>query len=170
AFVCRKAGATADKWLIDAGAKGKSAAQTAGPASAAALNYELLNTFREKFLADLNTIPRYTRAASETMNALRAQDWSAYWPQELAGQDRLKNFVVELFLSGNGSLIFSNAFVQWASSEVFRRARPRVLVARFGMRAKPKPFTGIAIFENQGKVSIVADADDPENSAVDAGI
>ncbi len=159
-----------DRWLIDAAAKGGSAVQSGEPASVSYLNWELLNPFREKFLADLNTIPRDTHTASETMNALRAQDWSAYWPRELAGKDRLKNFVVELFLTGNGSLIFSNAFVQWASSEVLRRARPHVLVARFGMRAKPKPFTGIAIFENQAKLSTVPDADDPENSAIDAGI
>ncbi len=160
----------ADKWLIDAGTKGGSALQPGGFASASHLNCEWLNPFREKFLSDLNTIPRDTHTASETMNVLRAQDWSAYWPRELAGQDRLKNFVVELYLSGNGSLIFSNAFVQWASSEVLRRARPQVLVARFGTRPKPKPFTGIAIFENQAAVSTVPDADDPENSAIDAGI
>lgn len=159
-----------DRWLIDAGAKSGSEVQTGAAGSASCLNCEVLNSFREKFLADLNTIPRDTHTASDTMNTLRARDWSAYWPAELAGQDRLKNFVVELFLSGNGSLIFSNAFVQWASSEVLRRARPRVLVARFGMRAKPKPFTGIAIFENQSKVSTIPDADDPENSALDAGI
>jgi hypothetical protein len=51
-----------------------------------------------------------------------------------------------------------------------RRARPRALVARFGIRPKPKPFTGIAIFENQAKVSTLPDANDPENSAIDAGI
>lgn len=49
-------------------------------------------------------------------------------------------------------------------------ARPRVLVARFGMRTKPKPFTGIAIFENQHIISSLPDVDDPENSAIDAMI
>ena len=67
-------------------------------------------------------------------------------------------------------MIFSNAFVEWAASEAFRRARPRVLVARFGMRSKPKPFTSIAVFENQNRVSTVPNADDPENSAIDAAI
>jgi hypothetical protein len=44
------------------------------------------------------------------------------------------------------------------------------MVARFGMRSKPKPFTSIAIFENQQRVSSLPDVDDPENSAVDAAI
>jgi hypothetical protein len=38
------------------------------------------------------------------------------------------------------------------------------------MRSKPKPFTSIAIFENQQRVSSLPDVDDPENSAVDAVI
>ena len=72
------------------------------------------------------------------------------------------------FLSGNGALNFSNAFVEWASSEALRRARPRVIVARFGLRTKPKPFTSIAIFENQQSISTLPDVDDAEGSAVDA--
>ena len=43
-----------------------------------------------------------------------------------------------------------------------------VVVARFGLRSKPKPFTGIAIFENQQKISALHDTDDPEGSAIDA--
>ncbi|MGA3264085.1 MAG: hypothetical protein ABSC47_08580 [Terracidiphilus sp.] len=65
---------------------------------------------------------------------------------------------------------FSSAFVEWAASEALRRARPRTIVARFGMRSKPKPFTSIAIIENQQKVSTLPDVDDPENSAIDAVI
>jgi hypothetical protein len=42
------------------------------------------------------------------------------------------------------------------------------MVARFGMRSKPKPFTSIAVFENQQRISSLPDVDDPENSAVDA--
>jgi hypothetical protein len=38
------------------------------------------------------------------------------------------------------------------------------------MRSKPKPFTSIAIFENQQRVSTLPDVDDPENSAIDAAI
>jgi len=43
-------------------------------------------------------------------------------------------------------------------------------VARFGMRSKPKPFTSIAIFENQQRVSSLPDVVDPANSAIDAVI
>ena len=91
-------------------------------------------------------------------------------PRKLTASHRLRKFMIDLYLSGNGALIFSNAFVEWAASEVLRRARPRTIVARFGMRSKPKPFTSIAIFENQQRVSSLPDVDDPENSAIDAAI
>lgn len=161
----------ADSWLIDAGTTNAAGSiNLVENSPIACLNYQRLRPLREKFLAGLNTVPRDTHTASENINILRSENWSAYWPPEFAAQDRLQNFVVELFLSGNGSLIFSNAFVQWASSEALRRARPRVLIARFGMRTRPKPFTGIAIFENQSKVSTLPEVDDPENSAIDAAI
>ncbi len=160
----------ADAWLIDAAAKPGNAIAPAGFLAASCLNFSLLNPLRERFLAELNTIPRDTDTASQTMLEMRQKDWSRWWPTELAGQDRLRNFVVDLYLSGNGALIFSDAFVEWAASEVLRRARPHVLVARFGVRSRPKPFTSIAIFEDQTKVSTIPDTDDPVNSAVDAAI
>jgi len=100
--------------------------------------------------------------------AIRTENMEAWRPAGLKSQPRLSRFLVDLYLSGNGALIFSNAFVQWAACEALRRARPRVLVTRFGLRAKPKPFTGIAIFENQRRVSALPEVDDPQGSSVDA--
>jgi hypothetical protein len=167
--LAQQGGEPSDVWLIDAEARpGKVVAPTAFPG--ASLSYSLLDPFRARFLSELNTIPRDTHVASQIMDTLWKKDWSHWWPEQLVGQDRLRHFVVELYLSGNGALIFSNAFVEWAASEVLRRARPRALVARFGLRNKPKPFTSIAIFENQTKVSAVPDTPDPESSALDAAI
>jgi hypothetical protein len=132
------------------------------------LSYAVLKSFRDKFLEKTNTIPKNIQATDQIVAALRREDWQPWWPAELAGQHRLHHFVMEVFLSGNGALIFSNAFVEWAASEALRRARPRVLVARFGMRSKPKPFTSIAIFENQQRISTLPGVDDPEGSAIDA--
>lgn len=159
--------ASADCWLIDADAglgtfPGPSAVQ------ASVLEYRVLREFRDQFLAQVNTVPKDIEATDRILTGMRKQNWNVWWPPSLQGQNRLRSFVVDLFLSGNGALIFSNAFVQWACSEALRRARPRLIVGRFGVRAKPKPFTGIAIFENQQKISAMRDVDDPEGSAVDA--
>src|SRR5208282_1944621 len=110
-------------------------------------SYAALKPFRDKFLAELNKTPKDIQATDQIISNLRLESWEGWglWPAEVANLPRLRKFVIDLFLSGNGSLIFSNAFVEWAASEALRRARPSVMVIRFGMRAKPKPFTGIAI-------------------------
>ncbi len=157
-------------WVIDGEGPLAQAIHPASVPQASCLSYAQLDPFRREFLADMNVVPRDLHEASDTITMLERRDWSEWWPHELAGQDRLKNFVVDTYLSGNGALIFSNAFAQWTSSEVLRRARPRLLVARFGLRNKPKPFTSIALFEDQTKVSPLPDTPDPENSAIDAAI
>ncbi|MDR3777130.1 MAG: hypothetical protein P4K97_09560 [Terracidiphilus sp.] len=155
-------------WLIDAEEMLNSTLAGATPSTLSSLSYAVLKPFRDKFLEATNTIPKNIQGTDQVVAALRRQDWQRWWPAELAGQTRLYNFVMDLFLTGNGALIFSNAFVEWAASEALRRARPRVMVARFGMRSKPKPFTSIAIFENQQRISTLPDVDDPEGSATDA--
>ncbi|WP_420238459.1 hypothetical protein ACOBR2_02325 [Telmatobacter bradus] len=153
-----------DLWLIDAGAE----LPKLPPAMAEQLRYAHLLPFRDRFLEQVNTIPKNIAVSDHTLNEVRHQNWERWSSDELKDQPRLRNFSVDLFLSGNGALIFSSAFVEWASSEALRRARPRALVARFGMRGKPKPFTGIAIFENQQHINTLPDVDDPEGSAIDA--
>ena len=161
--------ATADRWLIDADAGLGGELSSAHP-PAQLLEYSVLKSFRDEFLRQVNTVPKDISATDQILAHVRGEDWDALWPESLKGQDRLRRFVIDVFLSGNGALIFSNAFVQWSSSEALRRARPRLLVSRFGLRSKPKPFSGIAIFENQQKVSALRDEVDPVGSAIDARI
>jgi hypothetical protein len=71
-------------------------------------------------------------------------------------------------LSGNGSLVFNNSFVQWGASEALRRAQPQFLLAGFGIRPKLKPFSSAVLFEDQHRANPVADADDPSGSLIDA--
>jgi hypothetical protein len=155
---------SSDLWLIDA----DSTLSQYSSVPAYSLSYSSLKTIRVKFLAAVNTVPKDIQASDQILESVRRQDWSHDWPTELVNHPKLRNFVIDLFLSGNGALIFPNAFVEWAACEAMRRARPRVLIARFGMRAKPKPFTGIAIFENQQHISSLPDENDPEGSAIDA--
>ncbi len=157
-------------WFIDAGHCQASAPSTATINAISSLSFTELKPFKDRFLAELNTIPRDMSEADKTITVLRQTDWTQWCPVAWKGQRRLQRFVVDLFLTGNGSLIFPNSFVEWGASEAFRRARPQVVVARFGMRYKPKPFSSIAIFEDQDKVSTLPDQDDPTGSAADAVI
>jgi hypothetical protein len=155
-----------DVWLIDGGATPSQSA----PSGASVLNYARLTTFREAVLARIDSIPKNIAATDQTLATIRNQNWDAWYPPELMDRAPLRRFLIDLYLSGNGSLIFSNSFVEWAASEAIRRARPRVLVARFGLRPRPKPFTGIAIFENQQRINTLPEIDDPTGSALDANV
>ena len=157
-----------DLWLIDAGTGLPTTSVSTGAASA--LTCASLSPLRERVLAQVNTVPKSIEVTDQTLASIRSKSWDPWWPPELEHDPRLRKFVIDLYLSGNGALIFSNAFVEWAASEAIRRARPRVLFARFGLRAKPKPFTGIAIFENQQRISALPDVDDPQGSAIDAAV
>jgi hypothetical protein len=160
--------ASSDLWLIEADSYPVGSLASTAPRNFCSLNYASLNPLRDRFLAEANTVPKNIAGSDQVLAALRRQDWDGLWPAEIASQPQLRNFLIELFLSGNGALIFANAFVEWAASEALRRARPRGMVVRFGMRNKPKPFTGLAIFENQRRISTLPDVNDPEGSAIDA--
>jgi hypothetical protein len=162
---------SSDLWLIDAEGKlNATLSSLPSPPAASSLSFAALKPFRDRFLTELNKAPKSIQITDEVVANLRRESWEGWnlWPADVARQPRLRQFVIDLFLSGNGALIFSNSFVEWAASEALRRARPRVMVVRFGMRSKPKPFTSIAVFENQQRISSLPDVDDPENSAVDA--
>jgi len=80
---------------------------------------------------------------------------------------RVREFVRALFLSGNGSLVFNNSFVQWGASQALKRVQPQALLACFGIRPKLKPFSSVVLFEDQSRSNPVPDEDDPAGSLVD---
>jgi len=163
-----------DFWMIDAGhALGvalSGATPSATSPAATSLSYVELQKFREKFLDRQNWV-RKDLADLDTVYAnLRQMDVTSWSPPGIANRLAAKEFVKELFLSGNGADVMSNSFVEWGASEALRRARPSVLVARFGTRNKPKLFTSLAALENQEKASPLPDVVDLEGSAVDAAM
>ena len=68
---------------------------------------------------------------------------SAYWP----------NLHAPTLLSGNGTLLINNTFVEWATVQAIRRARPSVMLASFGIRNKVKPFSSLLIYADQEKAN-----------------
>lgn len=85
----------------------------------------------------------------------------------IGAKPRVREFVRSLLLSGNGSLVFSNSFVQWGASETLWRVQPQVLLACFGIRQKLKPFSSAVLFEDQSRANPIPDEDDPAGSLVD---
>ena len=177
ALSSRPNSAPADTWLLDAGSHLVSAAlqQTSSSASATApsatvLSYERLSTFRENFSREVNTMRKDLADADAVYDRLRKVDVTPWCPPEVAPVPVIREFLRSLYLSGNGALIFGNSFVEWSASEAFRRARPSLLVAQFGVRSKPKPFTSVAVFENPDEINPLPSVDDLPGSSLDAQV
>jgi hypothetical protein len=156
-----------DTWVIDAG-KGLVEPLAIQALDTILLSYVRLGPYRENFSHEMNTMRKDLADADTVYDQLRQVDVSGWCPPEVGSDPAVREFVRSLFLSGNGAVIFGNSFVEWASSEAFRRARPTFLAAKFGVRSKPKPFTGVAVFDNPDKVNPLPAVDDFEGSAVDA--
>ena len=167
------AAAHADTWVIEAGTE-LIDSLVAGKTSAAAvsnpvlLSYGRLDSCRQNFSHEMNTMRKDLADADAVFDRLRQVEIAPWCPTEVAADPAVMEFVRSLYLSGNGAVIFGNSFVEWAASEAFRRARPSLVVARFGVRSKPKPFTGVAVFDNPDQVNPLPAVDDFEGSAVDA--
>ena len=163
----------AHTWIIDAGKGLVDTVLSSDPGmathpTAIVLGFARLERYRQSFSHEMNTMPKDLAAADQVFDHLRKVDVLPWCPAEVAADPAIREFVRALYLSGNGAVIFGNSFVQWAASEAFRRARPSFLAAQFGVRSKPKPFTGVAVFDNPDEVNPLQAVDDLPGSAVDA--
>jgi len=135
-----------------------------------ALSFEGLAPVRREFLRRLNLIKKNLRSADQTYEDLRRLDLGPLLSARLGSQPRLVGFIRDLFLSGNGSMLFGNSFVEWGASEAMRRAQPQVMVCLFGIRTRLKPFSSVVLFEDQSRANPVPEQEDPAASLIDAQI
>jgi hypothetical protein len=163
----------AETWVVDAGRGAVDAVLTSEPSAATAprgilLSHARLEKYRQSFSHEMNTMRKDLADADAVFDRLRKVDVTPWCPAEVAADPAIREFLRALYLSGNGAVIFDNSFVEWASSEALRRARPAFLAATFGVRSKPKPFTSVAVFDSPDQVNPLPAVDDPEGSSVDA--
>ena len=85
----------------------------------------------------------------------------------LHAADVVQAFVRDVFLTGNGTLFVNNTFVEWAAVQALRRAQPRLLVARYGVRDKMKPFSSLLLFSQPRASDQIPLIEDPVGSFVD---
>jgi hypothetical protein len=135
--------------------------------SATVLSWTALEGLRRTFMEQLNGVRRDLKSVDETHEELKRMDIRKLLDGPTGSEPRVREFVRGVLLSGNGSLLFGNSFVQWSASETLRRVQPQVLVAGFGIRPKLKPFSSVSLFEDQNRSNPVKDEDDPAGSLVD---
>ena len=131
------------------------------------LSFAALGPARKAFLQRLNVIKKDLHSADQAFDDLRHLDLSPLLSKGLGRDLRLSSFIRDLLLSGNGALLFGNAFVEWGASEAMRRAQPQLLICSFGIRRRLKPFSSVAVFEDQGRANPAPEQDDAPSSLID---
>ena len=81
--------------------------------------------------------------------------------------DVVQGFVRDVLLTGNGTLFVNNTFVEWAAAQALRRAQPRVLAVRYGVRDKMKPFSSLLLFSQPRTSDVIPLIEDPVGSFID---
>lgn len=136
--------------------------------SVTGLSYDLLREYREELMTAL-----YGKVLAGVENP---QAFAAYArslkvaPSPAAllySADILQAFVRDTFLTGNGTLFVNNTFVEWAAVQALRRAQPRMLVTRFGVRHKFRPFSSMLLFSQPRGSDQTPLVEDPAGSFVD---
>jgi len=161
-----------DAWLIEshealhALCDGRGGETSAG--SLTGLSYDRLRAYRDDLTRALN---RKIQSGVESPQAFAAYARSLQIVPPagalLASTDVLLAFVRDVLLTGNGTLLMNNTFVEWAAVQALRRAQPRILVTRFGVRDRLKPFSSMVLFSQPRATDRMPVAQDPVGSFVD---
>jgi hypothetical protein len=161
-----------DAWLIEshealhALCEGKDSAASA--ASLTGLSYDRLRPYRDELTRALN---RKVQSGVESPQAFAAYARALQIVPPagtlLYPADVLLAFVRDVLLTGNGTLLMNNTFVEWAAVQALRRAQPRILVTRFGVRDRLKPFSSMVMFAQPRASDRIAVAPDPAGSFID---
>jgi hypothetical protein len=132
------------------------------------LSYDRLRSFRDDLTRTLNA---KIQSGVESPQAFAAYARSLRINPApgalLHADDVLLAFVRDVLLTGNGTMIVNNTFVEWAAAQALRRAQPRMLVTRFGVRDKLKPFSSMIMFSQARPTDHVPVVQDPAGSFVD---
>jgi len=156
-----------DAWIVEAG-QALHALCEEGKTRATGLSYDRLRTYRETLARSLyKRVLEGVSGPQELAAYVRALDVAPPEGALLSSDGVLRAFVRDVLLGGNGSLLVSNTFVEWSAVQALKRAQPRLLVARFGVRDKMKPFSSLLLFSTPRPTDEVPILEDPLGSFVD---
>ena len=132
------------------------------------ISFDALEAYRTRLMREVQRITeveqlRGPRELGERLKQLpiRAEEGG------YAKDPLLAEFLRATLLSGNGTLLVNNTFVEWACAQALRRARPLLLAAGFGIRNKVKPFSSLLIYTDQDKATQIPTQADTLGSYVD---
>jgi hypothetical protein len=131
-------------------------------------SYAALETYRRRLMTEVDRLVRSEEIRGPRQLSARLKELKVA-PSEttLARDPVLAEFARATLLSGNGTLLLNNTFVEWAAIQAIRRARPSVQTVAFGIRNKIKPFSGLLIYADQEKANPIPTQMDMLGSYVD---
>jgi hypothetical protein len=149
-----------DTWVISAGA-----AVLHGGVN---LSYDELQPYRARLKTEVQRIldvekvpgPRQLDQRLKQLKLTAAEG-------EISKDPILAEFVRAVLLSGNGTLLINNTFVEWCLMQAVRRARPSLCVVSFGVRNKLKPFSSLLVNADQETASAIPTQMDTLGTYVD---
>ena len=170
-FAAGKKGGAYTSWIVEAGAGVSRLGRESGGVvnnGVVKYSYESLAPYRKRLMKDVQSVvdaqeipgPRQLSARLKQMKILASEG-------DLARDAILAEFARAILLSGNGTLLVNNTFVEWATVQAVRRARPSVAVIGFGIRNKVKPFSSLLIYADQEATNPIPSQMDTLGSYVD---
>jgi hypothetical protein len=152
-----------DSWFVETGdglSKYGAAGTTLSYASLRGYRDELTRALYDKVQKGVESPQAFAAYA----RSLKIAPGSGVFPHEA---DVMQAFVRDVFLTGNGTLFVNNTFVEWAAVQALKRAQPRKLVVRYGVRDKMKPFSSLLLFSQPRATDQIPEIEDPTGSFVD---
>ena len=155
-------------WIIEAHEALHALCEKKADGAQTGLSYDRLRGFRDDLTRTLNA---KIQSGVESPQAFAAYARSLRInpaPGAMLHADDVRiAFVRDVLLAGNGTMIVNNTFVEWAAAQALRRAQPRMLVTRFGVRDKLKPFSSMIMFSQARPTDHIPVAPDPAGSFID---
>lgn len=169
-------------WIVEAGdalhrlcrqgSQGTAQASAGDPSAvhcATGMSYDLLHDYRDELTKTLwAKVKAGLRSPLEMAAYVKSLEIKPHDGVTLYSDPAVLAFIRDTFLGGNGTLIINNTFVEWGAVRAIKRAQPRLLVARFGIREKMKPFSSLLLFSKPRPSDQIPIMQDPLGSFVDS--
>jgi hypothetical protein len=165
-FAAGKKGGPYSSWIVEAGSALSGLGQGSAPVTK--YSYESLDSYRKRLMHEVQRVVEAQEAPGPRQFSARLKQMKiAASEGGLAHDPILGEFARAILLSGNGTLLINNTFVEWATVQAVRRARPSVAVVGFGIRNKVKPFSSLLIYADQESSNPIPSQMDTLGSYVD---
>lgn len=155
-------------WCVEAG---DALAGLSSHAGVVRLSYQRLADYRARVQKQVQQVVEGERLRGPQQLGARLKEMKVRPGEGDLGSDAvLGEFARAILLSGNGTLLINNTFVEWASVQAVRRARPSLALISYGIRNKVKPFSSMLIYADQEATTPIPTQADVLGSYVDLEI